>query len=335
MAPTTADLSPLLKVLLEAKLTPPVDANAVMEQLGALLTPLYYAIHSGHVSCVRLLVEHGVSLKQPCGLREGAFDWPVRACTGDIGDCASAGEDTVGGMQVLDYLLGAGADVDARDTRRFEGHEPENTPLFRIIDTAAHVARASRAAFDAIEPAILRLIEAGAEVNPRDSAETIVDGNVRGASNRRVLDAAAPLPSMAVFKALVAKGAEPSPTAYIGTLDTGHQRGTHYLHVAVQHGRADVIRAAAAAGVDFTKLQTMSGDPVPLLALAAGRGKVDCVGALLDAGVDVNEIFQISGDKVTALDVFGCLAPGEHGSRLQIAMMLLAAGGRPYRDLKR
>lgn len=66
MAPG-AHAARLLKLLLEAKLTPPVDANVVAEQRGNLITPLYGAITSGDLACVRLLVEHGVSLKQPCG----------------------------------------------------------------------------------------------------------------------------------------------------------------------------------------------------------------------------------------------------------------------------
>lgn len=69
MSYASADLSPLLKVLLEANLTPPVDASAAYESVpGMLVCPLFHAIQSGHVSYVRLLVEHGASLMQPCML---------------------------------------------------------------------------------------------------------------------------------------------------------------------------------------------------------------------------------------------------------------------------
>lgn len=149
-------------------------------------------------------------------------------------------------VAILDYLISAGADADAVDDRVLVGDSTYTTPLVTSmqrydVDSSAHPV---------LDLATMKPIDAGANLNARDE------------NQMRPLDFAAQLPSLDVFKALIAEGADPSPVPNIvermpGQPNEGHTLGVHYLQTTTQNGRADVLQAAAAAGVDLKKARSL------------------------------------------------------------------------------
>lgn len=134
---------------------------------GSLCTPLVYAIAAFRPSLVRLLVAHGADLKAP-----GATDthcrcfWPLQPLVDGVFEDFDAGRPVDGALETLDYLLAAGADVDAYDSRQFGDHLPVLQPaLQRLIGLLQVRPSARSAVFDAMAT---RLIDAGANLNARD-----------------------------------------------------------------------------------------------------------------------------------------------------------------------
>lgn len=120
-----------------------------------------------------------------------------------------------------------------------------------------------------VETLAMWLIEAEVNVHARDHLQM------------RPFDRASTLPSLAIFKALIAgtllqlAGGRSSSTRR-----RGHS-GVHYMQVAAQFGRANqVLRTAAAAGVSLKKVQSLGFMVVPLLAYAAGFRQRACAAAL-------------------------------------------------------
>lgn len=152
------------------------------------------------------------------------------------------------------------------------------------------------------------------------------------------------MPSMTVFHRLRAWGADPFPAPFIARAvggrpeEDGQLTGTHYLKMAIEQDRADVLRAAVAAGVDLRRVIALSGSPLPSLAFAAGYCKLECVRYLLhEYRADVNEEFEtgFGGGKMTALDCTGTLVPGGGDPRsiAEIDLMLRAEGGKFHHEL--
>lgn len=132
----------------------------------------------------------------------------------------------------------------------------------------------------------LRLIKAGADLNARDSAQC------------RPLDLASNIKPLTVFHALLAKGADPSPVPVIPTeASTRDGRSVHYLQSAVIRNRPDVLRAAAAAGINLKKLRCLGTQSFPLLIECAHRHSVECARFLLERGVDENEVSEVVFDR--------------------------------------
>lgn len=114
-----------------------------------------------------------------------------------------------------------------------------------------------------------------------------------------------------------------------------HLAGAHYLEVAIHNGRADVLQAAADAGVDLKKVRTMGMTKMTLLGQAAMHGKVACVRFLLEYGVDVNETFIIGAKTCTACELVCVRIPGAstadaRARLLEVLGVLEAAGGTIY-----
>lgn len=319
-------MEPLLRVLLDAEMEPPVDVNAACEPAtGTLLTPLYCATSHHRPSMIRLLVEHGVDVRAPCGVdSEGRLFWPVYVCVLGIRDDLTSNRSTDGALETLDYLLSAGADVDAFDDRGLVDSWLYRTPLVMALHCPD--LPAGRAVLDAVA---MKLINAGADVHARDHMQT------------RALDLASLLPSLDVFKALLAKGSDPTPTPYLADRVVEHQvetvkAGTHYLQVAAENGRVDVLQAAVAAGVNLKKARTLGYMAIPLLAHAAYHGEFGAVRFLMEYGCDVNEVYEGGEGKLTACDHFVDVETGVYanvGVAGRMLALLLAAGGKPYAEL--
>lgn len=247
----------------------------------------------------------------------------MHLCVTGIIKSVRTDEPVVGALEALDYLLAAGADVDARDDRWIDDHKPTPTPLLFLLGWPELFLPGGGLLHDVA----MRLIDGGADLNARNFAQM------------RPLDFAAELPSLDIFRALVAKGADPSRVPYIvqvapGLEGAGESLGTHYLADAIQNNRVDVLQAASAAGVNLKKIKTLARGSVPLLAEAAQGGRVECVRFLLDIGANVNEVHELNGDKRTAWDAaVDCLNRGGLVFHLQIMTMLIPAGGKPFSEL--
>lgn len=343
-------VEPLLKVLLEAKLSPPLNCNvAAVFPDGSTLTAIYGAICSGQLSSVRMLVAAGASVTQPCSVHaKGRTMWPVEVCYSRIGQEATQ-------IQMLDLLIELGAHVDAHD------HLDKGATSPLLLCTSGVCGCTGTTEKTRIrEQFALRLIDAGADLTVRDNDQ------------RRPLDHAARFPTLTLFNKMVAKGADPSPVPNITVenafwLPLGDQaagasgrvnRYSHYLEWAIYHeDRADVLEAAAAAGVKLKKVKTLDYYAFPLLASACLRSSVACTRFLLDHGVDVNQPFKArfyrSGgtkhrsSKMTATDAAISGMAGvitNHATRADYAAMLAgceviydlvrAAGGMTYEELQ-
>lgn len=323
----TPRMQPLLESLLAASadLKPALDLDAsccaaIGERsapCGDLFTPLALAIRRFRHSFVRLLVAHGADLRAPCARHDdGQMTWPVHACVSITCNHLKTDQLINGALETLDYLLSAGADPDACD------HSCQQPALLQAMHFASEEQRPDRRAV--MCSVAMRLIDAGAGVNARNTAQT------------RPLDAAADLPSLDIFRALIAKGADPSPTPFITKTAPGHaaageQMGIHYLQTAVQNGRADVLQAATAAGVNLKKVKTLGSYAKPLLAQAVCFHQLACVRFLLEYDVDVNEVFKVHVGKVTVCDIASDPAIG--GVSRQILEALRSAGGKRYSEL--
>lgn len=316
-------LEPLFDQLLTADLKPAVDPNAFCATPMGLCTPLYYAIRESRVSLLQSLVGHGADLKAPCIRHaDGTLEWPVHACVSTMCDALDTDRTTDGALATLDFVLSAGADVDAFDDQWAGDEPPDRSALLFAIRfvgakpyTGAPMAAVAR-----------KLIDAWANVNARDYMQM------------RPLDYAAGLPSISLPNALIAKGADPAPTPYVvglraGQAGAGQQTGAHYLQLATQNGRLDVLQAAAAAGIDLKKVKTLGASATPLLSQAAFYGHLSIVRFLLEYGVDVNEVFMAGPNKWTACDV--CCNPNNGGvaASMRIFALLSEAGGKRRTEL--
>lgn len=130
---------------------------------------------------------------------------------------------------MLDLLVEAGADVNA--------HCPLSDPFVTDMACTPLVAAINLISQDpkdaaVLEPIVLRLIELGADLDARTHRQ------------QRPLDLASLLPTLTVFKALIAKGADPSPVAFVAfEQSVGREEqlgGCHYLEIAVERDRVDV-----------------------------------------------------------------------------------------------
>lgn len=318
---TCAGLDPLLATLLGADLQPPMDIHAAasVTREGELSCVLDTAITTGQLGMVQLLLDRGADPKRPClQFAHGLLGYPVRTCVssliGPVPFCTGRAA-----LKMLDLLLESGADVNAHDDRSHCGKEPDCVPLFNGIIAGVAYPQAA----PALEPLMLRLIERGGDVNLRD------------AYLRRPIDVAAGLPTLTIFKALAAKGADLRPSAFVASL--GDNRcSVHYLQNAVRQNRSDVLEAAAAAGVQLRNVKILINFSAPLLLYAVALGNTDCVRVLLNPayGVDVNEVFSgvhLDGDRSTfnstALDALTSNIP-------EVFRLLVAAGGKTYAQLQ-
>lgn len=313
-------MEPLLELFLTAECTPSLDLDAASEpESGVLRTPMFSAIARHQLSFVQLLLAHGADVRAPTALfADGRLVWPVRTCIGATWNSLAEQRTTDGTLEILDCLIVAGADVDAVDDRCFDDRPPDDTALLWALESSSvSVGR------DVLDAVALRLIEAGANVHARDRFQ------------RRPLDLAAELPSLDVFRALIAKGAELSPTPFIRELKHGsHRTGTHYLEVAAQNGRAEVLQAAADAGVKLKKVKSLGRLATPLLTVAAFHGHLSCVRVLLAAGADVNEVADAGRGLITACDAaLDCQASVDEERSAQIVRVLRAAGGKCHAEV--
>lgn len=286
-------MEPLLEVLLAADVTPPVDpAAADRPDSGHLVAPISYVIRNFRPSFLRVVIAHDADiLQRPCLQgSEGELVRPVHVCVHTIRDNITDGKAVDGALETLDCLISAGAVVDAVDDQWVGERASDATALLCTLMWNADFVRQrlhspDRTVLDAVA---MKLIEVGADVNAPNHLKA------------RPLDYAACLPSLDVFKALIAKGADAAPTttdvAFVSTSD-GEQRnrGVHYLQFAIQDGRADVLQAAAEAGVNLKKVKSLGNFASPLLAYSVVQGQLACVKFLLEYGCDVNEGVQAGG----------------------------------------
>lgn len=135
-----------------------------------------------------------------------------------------ANQPVKGALEVLDCPISAGADVDACEDLWFDGHPP--TPPALVEALSAPALPGSGGAV--ISAMAMKLIEAGANFNAH-----------RADTQERPLDLAATRSSLELFKALIAKGADPSPTPYVTKLILhGHAGGFRYaLSPSCNHSR--------------------------------------------------------------------------------------------------
>lgn len=307
-------------------LDPPLRLDHYCEaEDGSYSSPLAEAIESLIPNHVRMLLSRGASVAGPCcydavndadaskllpaGQRPRIAFWPVWRCVH-----AACRSPTLvdAAMEILDMLIEAGADMDASDKSGLaERKGAAVTPLLQVIEAMMRLgeqgsaakqpalgsdkgsptkARENSDASKNLDMALIRqferitarLIEAGADVNARD-----VELN-------RVLDWASQLPTLTVFKLLIAKGADPRPTVYKSKIGED-KAGVHYLQRAVQEDRVDVLEAAVEAGVVVGKVRLLGPWQPPLLGAAISFGSSNCAKFLVQnlekCGVDVNDTY--------------------------------------------
>lgn len=110
-------MEPLLELLLAVDYTPALDLNAACasrhDGLGNLVC---YTVLAYRPSFLRLLVAQGADLTAPCGRRNnGVLEWPVHVCVSGVLERVTEAASTDDVLETLDYLIAAGAGVDAVD----------------------------------------------------------------------------------------------------------------------------------------------------------------------------------------------------------------------------
>ena len=108
----------------------------------------------------------------------------------------------------------------------------------------------------------------------------------------RAIDLAAIRNAPAVFDALLAAGADPSPLSFIGWANNKLDRScvtctVNYLMVAVEQGFVDIVQSALRAGVS-PETRTPNAEKYTALQVAVVSGTADCVDLLLRHGANPN-----------------------------------------------
>lgn len=325
-------LEVLLKAMLQADVTRPVNLYAGFPLGGDPFCPLQYCILSARPSYARVLLDCGLDVSRPCWQQKGALMWPVGACCGVTGVDGVTAERI---LQILDMLIAAGADVNAFDARFMEGNDngvsyfcPLVSLLVDVCDNPAEAATQTARA--------LKLLQAGADFNMRDRHQ------------KRPLDYAAEAPSLSIFKALIAKGADPSPVPFVVQVGLPHRDhelvGAHYLELAARNGRSDVLQAAADAGVQLRCVKALLDGATPLLMLPARFHHPACVKVLLEQSADLNECLCRRGatnatEPIWWTPLDAALASDSSAQQLapkaeETLNMIVAAGGKTFERLQ-
>lgn len=314
-----------LLACVQAPLTPPVNLHVVYKtNTENLSSPLSDAILSGNLSYARILLENGADARLPCfEHRDGGK--PARLFPIQLVVLAAMHHGSNNAVEMLDLVVAHGADVDAHDPEFVnEANHLAVTPLIAAVNGIAR----DQSNTPRLEPVALKLMEYGAAVDARDVYQ------------HRPLDLAAPLPSTVIVKALLAKGADPSPVPYVSqTLAAyGHAEiGNHYIQAAVAGHRTDILGIAAEVGVNLKKIYTLGHRSTPLLAYASNTNSLASARYLIEYGVDVNEVYKClretpSGElelkKWTALD------DAIEMQREDIEALIRAAGGNTYEEIR-
>jgi ankyrin repeat protein len=222
---------------------------------------LSLAIRQGNLPAVRAIVEKNPTLATTA---DGAGFTPLHIAA------------TAGRVDIIEFLLGRGADIEARTPGG-------QTPLFQTIPLVS-------------EPAFVYLLGRGANLNARDkqggsilqfalswrrpamvdlilSRGFVVD--VQGTAAQEMLDQAANAGIESLVTALASKGA---------ALDTGARRGTTLLHSAARGGLAGLARQLLKQGA---RIDARDDHGLTPLHLAAFYGSEDVARLLVTQGADI------------------------------------------------
>lgn len=246
-------------------------------------TALTGAAQQGHVSIVRLLLDHGAS-------RDGV-DHRIDGKGRPLYNAASSGRDAVVGLLLERGAEATAADVDIarwaaihgrsnperraeyrqaltrlREARGLPGEDPTLSPTAEQWAATEAVERFVRAATDGHREQVMSLLSEGVPVDARNER------------HRGALDGAVMGNHPDVVEALLAAGADTS-------LRTGHYLETTPLLHAAMHGYPEVARLLIEAGACLNPWP----DRMSPLGLAAAQGHLDVVRLLLDHGASPTE----------------------------------------------
>lgn len=283
-------------------------------------SPLAIALLDGRLPLVLKLLAAGADPRRPCYQDRQSMLTPLHLCSQMAARDPSSWHRLEECASIAGELVAAGANVNARDPF---GRTPLLVHL-SLLDSAT-IREHAGLPWSALA---LRLIELGADVHTRDSDD-----------QTRPLDHAAAVGLVDVMRALVAKGADPTPVLVTGKLEpgvcSGAQATSHYLQFAISDDLVEVLWFAAGVGVDLEKVRTVAPNRLSMLALACRAPAPACVRFLLDeAHVRVNASFKVitpsnrKEGRITATD-FALLM-----GHPQVVSLMRAAGGKTYEELQ-
>ncbi|OAA55172.1 Ankyrin repeat-containing domain protein [Cordyceps fumosorosea ARSEF 2679] len=228
----------------------------------------------GQRRAAELLLDFGAEVSFEC---DGSEESHVLIC-GTALQAASRG----GNVDMIDWLLGAGADLQA---------DKAGSHHYTALQEAS-----SHGYLEAVE----RLLAAGADVNaaPSKNGQTAIQGASRGGH-------------VGVVERLLAAGAEVNIVA-------ARWNGLTALTAASQRGHLGVVKLLLNAGADVNDASSTRDETCTALQIAASAGYADVVDELLAAGADID---APSRDGRTALDfargeeylaILGSVVPSEN-----------------------
>ena len=248
------------------------------------------ALYKGHISIVKLLIEHGADINSRDS--KGSSLLHVAAQNGN--------------HEAVSLLLSSGADVQATDSSHwpvlFAALSNGDPTVGRLLiergadmgvrdgdlSTALHIASGNKSS-----GVVALLIERGADVSARDSKDSTP------------LHIASAEGSDVITRLLMDRGADPN------ALDNTNSSP---LHLASVHGHSDVVALLIERGANVGARDGKNSTP---LHLASTKGNITVVGMLIDYGADVNT----PGEKGNT--------PLHVATRSDVVKLLLERGARP------
>lgn len=324
----THDCEPLLKPMLAA--SPPANPNVSIARSTASTSPggaftcLWLALVRDCPTAVSDLIGSGrLDVRSPMSYtNDGEVLYPLHYLN----------PRSSSALQYVDMLVGAGADIEAVS-------EPDGlTPLLCVLKQGTRtVSEAGKGEALDVGAVALRLIHHGANIHARCRSTA-----------ERPLDLAVHLGLIDVVKALLSKGADPTPVHVIHSKqagrgqpdDDGHGNlnfGSHYLESILINDHPDMLKVISDAGVDLGRVMTLIPGKLPYLTGAIRMRSFKCVKWMIQHAdvcqIDVNmclhaKIYGPHVEKITALD-----AALEDKSCKDIVALLKAAGGRTFAEL--
>ncbi len=276
----------ILDMLLEAK----ADVNHAVNNH----TPLRRAINGGHTECVRLLLKAIPNVCLTLGAEE-LLHWALPVCN-DVKD-----------VKILKLLLGAGLDIEAKDTPF------GRTPLLKAV----HLLDVEGAKF---------LLQNGSNIEARSNKDEpalhlAIEGfiHLRYSERLRNQDSSAIL--IKLLKLLIENGIDKEARDHKGNTALTHSITTFW------GCPFSIVKFLIEAGCNVhERYDKKPYGKYSLLALSVYDGKVDCCEALVNAGCDVNDNSNKCGLTPLMLCPQDNNQPQLDGQAAHMAKSLLLAG---------